>query len=406
MSERIAQRQQVALPRQEHVLAMSMPAGDAQQLRTQQIHPCPGPCRNVKAHPTIGLDAPRFLTAQVDLVRDDDALHVRRQPRIDVRRRRPIDVRIDQPQDHVRPADLAPCALDADLLHRVGRVTQARSIDDVQRNAFDLDRLAQGVPRRAGDLGDDRPLLAGKLVQQAGLAHIRLAHQHHVEAAAQQGALPRAVEHAFELRAQFRQPRQRACLLQEFDLFLGKIQRRLDQHAQVDQAVANAVDLLGKTARQRSHRRARRSGGRGLDQVGHAFGLREVQLAVQEGTAGEFTRLRQSRAELQAALQQQLHDHRAAMPLQLDDILAGEGSRPGEEKTKALVDRLARFIEEAGKAGDAGLRFASGQRAGEIPQAAAGHAHDTDASPARRRRDGSNRVRLPCRPCFHFRSSA
>src|SRR2546427_7310511 len=46
------------------------------------------------------------------------------------------------------------------------------------------------------------------------------------------------------------QPRELAAgigLLQEVDLFLGKVQRGLDQHAQVHQRVAQAMDFLGKS---------------------------------------------------------------------------------------------------------------------------------------------------------------
>ena len=59
-------------------------------------------------------------------------------------------------------------------------------------------------------------------------------------------ALARAVEHALERLVDGFEARHRARALEKVDLFLGKIQRRLDQHAQVDQRVGDAMDFLGE----------------------------------------------------------------------------------------------------------------------------------------------------------------
>ena len=41
---------------------------------------------------------------------------------------------------------------------------------------------------------------------------------------------------------------ERVGLLEKFKLFLGEVQRRLDQHAQLDQAVAQRLDAPGEVA--------------------------------------------------------------------------------------------------------------------------------------------------------------
>ena len=61
------------------------------------------------------------------------------------------------------------------------------------------------------------------------------------------------------------------------------------------------VDLARERAVERARRRARRRFGAGVDQVGDGFGLREVELVVEEGALGELAGLgdaqvRQSRA--------------------------------------------------------------------------------------------------------------
>ena len=80
--------------------------------------------------------------------------------------------------------------------------------------------------------------------------------------------------------------------------------------------------------------------GTGLDQVGNRFGLGQVELVVEKGTFTELTRTRQSCAQLQAALQQHVEHHGAAVALQLQHVLPGKGVRAGEVQQQALVNLL------------------------------------------------------------------
>jgi hypothetical protein len=100
------------------------------------------------------------------------------------------------------------------------------------------------------------------------------------------------------------------------------------------------VHALRERALQRAAGRARGGLGAGVDEVGHGLGLREVELVVEEGALRELARLGQAaaRAGLQAARQQQLQQHRAAVGLQLEHVLAGVGVRRREVQRQALVD--------------------------------------------------------------------
>ncbi|MNT96858.1 hypothetical protein D3C72_2390500 [compost metagenome] len=72
-------------------------------------------------------------------------------------------------QDHVRLADFSPGAFDADALDGVdgvARAADAGRVDDVERNAFDLDGFADLVARGAGDWRDDGDFGAGQCVQE------------------------------------------------------------------------------------------------------------------------------------------------------------------------------------------------------------------------------------------------
>ena len=302
-------------------------------------------------------------------------------------------------------ADLAPGALDADALDGILSLAQARGVDDVQRNAFDLYRLAQGIARGAGDLGDDGAVFAGELVQQAGLADVGLTHQHHVQATAQQCALARAIENVLQLLTDGVESRQRARLLEKLDLLFREIEGGFDQHAQINQRIDNAVNLFRESARKRAQRRARGGGGGRLDEISNALGLGQIELAIEKGAARELARLGQAGAQLQTALEQHLHDDRAAMALQLEHVFTSEGRGGGKVERDALVERHPVSIKEAGKHCLARDGDTAAQRGRKLTQAGTRDADDTDATAARRRRNRRNRVSWPCCPTVHFRSS-
>src|ERR1017187_4804765 len=79
--------------------------------------------------------------------------------------------------------------------------------------------------------------------------------------------------------------------LEKLELFFGKIERGLDEQAQLDEFFCKRRDLFRERAAERTRRRARRRFGARLDQVGDGFGLSQVELVVEKGTLGEFAGL-------------------------------------------------------------------------------------------------------------------
>ena len=75
---------------------------------------------------------------------------------------------------------------------------------------------------------------------------------------------------------------------------------------------------------QRTDRRTGGAGGRGIDQVGHRFGLGEIELAIEEGAPAELAGFGQTGAEVETTGKQHLHDDRTAVALQFKDVLAGK----------------------------------------------------------------------------------
>ncbi len=274
-------------------------------------------------------------------------------------------------------------------------LAQPGGVDDVQRHAFDLDRLRDPVAGGARHFGNDRHLGAGQRVQQRALADVRLAQQHHAQALAQQRSALRIGQQCMQIVSDLRQPAARIGGLQEVDLLFGEVERGLDQRAQLDQPLHQPVHRDRELAGQRARRRARRLLGAGVDQVGHRLGLRQVELVVQERPLRELAGLGQPQPErlpgLEHPAQQQLQHHRPAVPLQLEHVLAGV--RMGRRKVDrdALVDRAAVAGQERPVGRVPRRQRAPEQRRDDRRQVVPGDPHHADAAAPRRGSDRSDR---------------
>ena len=198
--------------------------------------------------------------------------------------------RVHDVEHEVRAAHLharAPQALDLD--HVVG-VAQARGVHDVDRQAVDVDPLAQQVARRARDLGDDRRVVARERVQQGRLAGVRPARDHDVQPVAQRPALARRVRDRREALADLGEPVAHFLRLEELRVLVRKVDRRLDVGAQLHHAQRERPDLARELAGQRAQRRARRLGRSRGDEVGDRLRLHEVELAVVESALARTRR--------------------------------------------------------------------------------------------------------------------
>ena len=103
----------------------------------------------------------------------------------------------------------------------------------------------------------------------------------------------------------------------------------------------------------------------GRDQVGDALRGREVQLAVQEGAAGELPRLGRAGAGGDQGLRHAGDHRRPAVQVQFRRILAGVAARPGEPEHQGVVQHLATLrVAQAAQRGHARCRqaAAAGQR--------------------------------------------
>ena len=269
--------------------------------------------------------------------------------------------------------------------------TQTCCIENMQGHAVDVDALADDVAGGSREWGHDGRVISRQPVEQTRLARIGPSRDDHRHSLAQQAPLSRALLDRIEVVVHGPEALLELAVGQEVDLLLREIDCRLDVSAQVDHRVGQPAHHGGELTLQRAHGGACRLARAGVDEVGDRLCLREVQLVVEERALREFPRQGAPRAELRHPRHQRLEHQRSAVAVQLEDVLAGVGMRPGEEEREAGIDRLLRGIEEASEAGAARQRQLAEQYGGDLGDPRTRDADDPDpASSGRggRRHDG------------------
>src|SRR5262249_3615066 len=141
----------------------------------------------------------------------------------------------------------------------------------------------------------------------------------------------------------------------------------------------------GEFTLERTQRRTRCLRRRGIDEIGDGFCLCQVELVIQECTLGELTGLRQPRTKLHTALDQQVHDQRAAVALQLKQILAGVGTWRRKEQRDPFVDELVLRVTEFAERCLARRELPSDECNQQRYDSGTGDTHDAYAATASRR---------------------
>src|SRR6185295_16911974 len=279
MAARFFKRAQMALAREKHRLAGGGPTGRREDGGAQLFEALSG-LRRDRERALRPLEARR----EVELVVDQDPFGLRCNR--GQRRRRPASLLYHQ--DEIGLRELAPRALDAEPLELVCRLAQSGGIDQRERHALDLDRLAQRIARRAGDWRDDRALLAGEAVEQARFSDVGAPREHDVNAAAQKASFAALGKDFVESLSYAVQAGRRIHAMHDIHFLLGKIEHRLGERAQLDQPRSESLDRRRKFSAESAQGGARGLLARGLDQVGHRFGLRQVELAFEERAPREL----------------------------------------------------------------------------------------------------------------------
>ena len=303
-------------------------------------------------------------------------------------------LRIDHHQRDVRARDGRPGPLDADRFDRVVGGAQSRGVDHRERNAVDLDLARDRVARRARNRRDDRDVLAGEPVEQARLADVGTPDQHHSEPVAQQRALRRALA---ELRASApRSASSRPAASAARTKPMSSSGKSSDASTSMRSSISacdDRVDRAREFAREAAHRGARRRRRRGVDEIGDALGLHEVELAVEERALREFAGLREAARPARRNAQGRAAARRARRGPAVRGRL--RRCRSAAPERRARCPRRARSPEAPRKIAAVATRGASARPtmpATTAAHAGTGHANDADAAAPRRRGDRGNGV--------------
>jgi len=212
-----------------------------------------------------------------------------------------------------------------------------------------------------------------------------------MQAALQQSPLPGALENPSQAFLQPVKAAKRVGRFEKVYVLIREIEGGFDQRPQLDQLVEEHAHFPGKLALQRTYRATGRRRGRGVDQIDDRLRLSQIELAVEVGPPRELAGIGQACTKLEAAHKQHLHDHRTAMPVQFEHIVAGEGMRGGKIQKQAGVDDHAIGRPELAEGRAASERSPAAQGFGEFKQARAGDANDAYATATGSGRDGGYR---------------
>ena len=337
----------------------------------------------------------RGVRAQIGLVVDDQPLlPLQRVPHGGVLFRERLGG-VEDEQDEVRTLRERPGAGDAEVFHLVRDATDAGGVVQIEAHAADLERPLHRVARGAGDGGDDRLVLPEEGVEQGALARVRPAREHDVH------PLLDLFAGAILRREGGERPLDRADALARvrevgvLDVLLGEVDVRVDPGEKLGQLRLARADgggeVLGVEQVARAHFRLRLA----VDHVRHPLGGGEGKFAVEKGAFGELAALGEAAAEAEGAAQDAARDARAAVAMELDDVLAREAVRGAEIDAKAVVAEgtavdLARDhaigleVADCRIPGGAEHLFRDGERA--VPA----QPHDGDPALPRRRGDGGD----------------
>ena len=244
--------------------------------------------------------------------------------------------------------------------------------------------------------------MAEELVEQARLAGVGPADDRGANAAAEDLALVGgAQQFVHEGHAVF-EPGEELVAGVGRDVFLGEINVRFDVGQGFEHFVAQLVDALGELAGELFVGGAQGQLGARVDQIGHGFGLGQVNAPVEEGAAGEFAGLGQARAVGQHGVQHQLRRQDPAVAGDFDHILARERARRAHDGQQGFIHVLsvAHDVAEVnrvrGRGGRLGRGLAGGREAavGDRQRLRAGNADHGQPAFAERGGDRSYGVVL------------
>ena len=225
-------------------------------------------------------------------------------------------------------------------LHRVARLPKPGCIRQQDAHPADLHGLGQRIPRRAGNIRHNRALSAQQRVQQAALARVRPAAEHHAQALVLDAPRPRVAG-----RRQLRRNRLAGRRHLPRGLRLLHLVREVDCRRHGRQ---QGRDLLPRRPHERGnaalhlpHGAAHGAFAPRADHPHHALGLRQINAPVQKRPVGELARLGHPRARRHQQPQNLADQRLRSVAVNLRHVLPRVAVRRAHQHGHRLVRNVA-----------------------------------------------------------------
>ena len=225
------------------------------------------------------------------------------------------------------------------MFEGVVRAADAGRVEEPENDPVDVGALFDDVARRAGDVRDHGPFFVEQAVEQGAFSDVRRSDDGYgdslLDGVAERKRAAQGVDPLLDL------PHGVAQLgaVGEFDLLFREVEFEFQLRGEVQQFFAQGVERCGITpAHLVGGERVRRPRGRG-DDVGHGFGLREVEFARKIGPDGEFARLGHACAGGGQQAQRFGNDVLRTVARDFGGVLARIGTGRPEYRDQHVVER-------------------------------------------------------------------
>jgi hypothetical protein len=188
------------------------------------------------------------------------------------------------------------------------------------------------------------------LIHQGRLADIRRARNRNHEPVTQSLASSLGCQHSVDLAQQrFNFRKRRRDHFGGHIAFIGEIDPGFDQRLRLDDPGTPIARAIAQEALQLAQRLTALPFCVGVNEIVEAFGFREVELSILEGTSGKLTGFGGTHVVNRSESRKERGKHRAAsMNMKLGDVFARRTSRSWKPQDHGIVDRMRPSIPQQG----------------------------------------------------------
>ena len=234
---------------------------------------------------------------------------------------------------------------DANPLHKFSSLAQAGGVGEQDRHTTDRQRDLYMIPGGAGDICDDRPLLASDRIEKARLSRVRRAGHDYPNS-----VLQRLNSRPIEPYRQFvrESPTVTRQVWVEIDaILIDIVDGRLCAGRELKNLPLPFLHVVTKAALSHGTRSLALRFRLRLEKIGKPLSLRQIDATVLEGPSRELPRQRRTQARYRTKLRQyRIDDGAAAVALKLNDVFAGGASWPIKPQNKSFIQSLSSGASE------------------------------------------------------------